>query len=127
VDAERLRADLEAYDPDMGPVNRHLAIAHHDVVRHAAALVQLFKRLRPERPPDPEPLRQLARMARIQSETEQRRAQAEAEAHRLRSELERLRGEYEHLLRLHGLRRHRIAQAVGTPLDRLRDRLRRAG
>jgi hypothetical protein len=68
---ERLLADLADYRPDMGQANRDLVLAHHDARSHAYALVELFRRLgrRPE--PAAGPLRELARLVRLQWATEQ--------------------------------------------------------
>jgi hypothetical protein len=63
---DRLLADLEAYDPAMGQVNRDLVLAHHDAADHAHALVALFRGLSPRPEPVAGPLRELARLVRLQ-------------------------------------------------------------
>ena len=54
-DAARLRADLDAYRPELGKLGRDLVRTHHDARQHAAELVALLRRL------SPEPLRSSAR------------------------------------------------------------------
>ena len=129
IDATRLRRDLERFDADMGQVNRHLAVTHHDAVVHAAELVALFKRLDLDRArtPDGNALGPLARMVRVQRETDRRVALAELDGQRLRVEAQALRREcdqarleHEHLRALTQTRRWRFLQWLGAPLDRLR-------
>jgi hypothetical protein len=45
VDAERLRADLATWRPELGRRGKELAWLHHDAGRYASALVELFRRL----------------------------------------------------------------------------------
>jgi hypothetical protein len=71
VDRERLVADLAAYRQDMGQVNRDLVLAHHDGRTHAYELVELFRRLSGRPEPLAGPLRELARLVRLQWATEQ--------------------------------------------------------
>jgi hypothetical protein len=71
LDRERLVADLAAYRPDMGQVNRDLVLTHHDARAHAYELVALFRRLSPRAEPVTGPLRELARLVRLQWATEQ--------------------------------------------------------
>ncbi|MGH2951378.1 MAG: hypothetical protein ACRDKX_04965 [Solirubrobacterales bacterium] len=118
IDARRLRADLERFDADMGQVNRQLAIAHHDAHRHAAALVGLIEQLEPKPVADPAALAVLARLVRVQWETESRVALAEADSRRLRVDVGGLRAELDQ-------RRHRLARALARPLDAVRRRRRR--
>ncbi len=47
IDADRLRADLAAYDPAMGQVNRSLILKHHQARTHAQELVRLFIEVAP--------------------------------------------------------------------------------
>ena len=65
VDGERLRKDLEAYDPLMGQVNRQLILTHHVARIHVHELVALFHRLAPGAPPATTPYRELARLVRL--------------------------------------------------------------
>jgi hypothetical protein len=88
---ERLRSDLDGYDPAMGPANRVLALGH-DARRHVQELVAVFDSLQPRREPVDAPLRELARLVRVEAATARRgdAAAAEAGAARARAlELER--------------------------------------
>jgi hypothetical protein len=71
LDRDRLVADLADYDRDMGQVNRELVLAHHDARTHAYELVELFRRVNPRAEPAAGPLRELARLVRLQWATEQ--------------------------------------------------------
>jgi len=76
----------------MGPANRELALAH-DARRHAQELVAAFDSLVPRRSPVDAPLRELARLVRIEAATDRRATAAAAEAGAARArakELERL-------------------------------------
>jgi hypothetical protein len=77
---ERLRSDLDDYDPAMGLANRELALAH-DARRHAQDLVAAFESVAPRRSPVDAPLRELARLVRVEAATD-RRATAAAEVAR---------------------------------------------
>jgi hypothetical protein len=135
IDAERLRRDLAAYRPEMGPANRDLAMLHHNVSGHAHALVELFRDLAPRTGAAPEALTELARLTAVEWDTfvrldaaEYWGAQALAENRRLDGERAELLGERDALLRerdaLFGTRRYRLAQALARPLDRARARRR---
>jgi chromosome segregation ATPase len=65
---ERLRADLEGYDPALGPAGRELAQAH-DARLHAQQLVAAFDEVKPRRDPVDAPLRELARLVRVEAAT----------------------------------------------------------
>jgi hypothetical protein len=88
---ERLRADLEGYDPALGPAGRELAQAH-DARAHAQQLVSAFEEVKPRRDPVDAPLRELARVVRVEAATARRAEtharEADAAATRAR-ELER--------------------------------------
>jgi hypothetical protein len=88
---ERLRAELEDYDPALGPAGRELAQAH-DARIHAQELVAAFDDVKPRRDPVEAPLRELARLVRVEAATARRAhahaREAEAAATRER-ELER--------------------------------------
>jgi hypothetical protein len=71
IDHDRLVADLAAYRADMGQVNRDLVLAHHDARTHAYELVALFRRIAGRVEPPAAPLRELARLVRLQWATEQ--------------------------------------------------------
>lgn len=132
ITASQLREELGSYDPEMGIANRDLAIAHHAAHTHAADLVSLFEGLRPsgQRAPG-DPLRELERLIRRQSETEARVAALRAENEGLREELDATRriaaqhhADTENLRsalgQLKRTRRYRIAAALARPLDVLR-------
>jgi hypothetical protein len=88
---ERLRADLDDYDPALGAAGRELAQAH-DARAHAQELLAAFDEVKPRRDPVDAPLRELARVVRLEAASA-RNAQAharEAESVRTRAtELER--------------------------------------
>ena len=91
TDFERLRRDLDGYDPAMGPANRELALAH-SARDHAQELISIFDTLAPRRDPVDAPLRELARLVRVEAATSRRAEAAAAEAHEARKrarELER--------------------------------------
>ena len=63
---ERLRAELDDYDPAFGPAGRELARAH-DARAHAQELVAAFDEVKPRRDPVDAPLRELARLVRVEA------------------------------------------------------------
>jgi hypothetical protein len=89
VDAERLRADLLAYRTEMGPANRDLALAHHSARSHCEALVELLASLAPRRDRAGAEPDEIARLTRVQWETDARALGFEHEAKLLRAELSR--------------------------------------
>jgi hypothetical protein len=99
TDLARLRRDLEAYSPEMGPANRDLAVANHSATRHAQELVTLFQRLSPQARHDATPLRELSRLVRLQWASELRAEGWAAEAHRLGTALEEVTAERNELAR----------------------------
>ena len=64
IDADRLRADLAAYRPEMGLANHDLAMRHHHAGRHAERLVELLARRRPSGGAAGAPLREVERLTR---------------------------------------------------------------
>jgi hypothetical protein len=68
---EQLCDDLERYDPAMGPANRALAGAH-DARVHAQQLVEALQALAPRRDPVAAPLRELARVVRVEAASSRR-------------------------------------------------------
>lgn len=91
TDFERLRRDLDAYDPAMGPANRELALVH-SARDHARELMRIFDTLAPRRDPVNAPLRELARLVRVEAATASRADAATVEASEARAralELER--------------------------------------
>lgn len=65
VDAATFAAALKEYDPQMGQVNRKLITLHHSAYEHAIELVRLIG-ARPAGKRVDAPLREMARMLRIQ-------------------------------------------------------------
>ena len=70
---ERLRAELDDYDPALGPAGRELAQAH-DARAHAQELVAAFDEVKPRRDPVDAPLRELARVVRVEAASAPARA-----------------------------------------------------
>ncbi len=131
VDGARLRRDLAGYRREMGVVNRQLVFAHHHALDHARDLVVLLRRLSPSTPPAPSaPLREMARLVRLQWQTEGRCAALAAENSALRDELDRERGRahaeavaiHEELAAFRRTRRYRLASLLARPLEALRRR-----
>ena len=136
-DRDRLTEDLARFTPEMGGVNRNLAVQHHDAEPHAVELVEIFRRIEPRPAPADAPLAELGRLVRAQWESSGRAAAAigrsrayltEVEA--VREESRDLRGELELLRRRHAAvvegRRWRLIQLLATPIDvarRIRTRL----
>ena len=138
ADLEGLRADLQGYRPDMGPANRQLAVANHSANKHAQELALLFGRLNPRPRPVDGPLRELARLVRVQADIDRRAYALAAEAREARERERALRAELEAaqerieeldatardaLAREQALRRQRrvrIGLALGRALDLIR-------
>ncbi|MFN8175906.1 MAG: hypothetical protein U0T02_12645 [Solirubrobacteraceae bacterium] len=136
---ERLRSDLDAYSPDMGPANRDLAQVHHGATEHAHELVALLVAAGARPASGGAPVAELGWLARqnwmlesrafdlgleahaahaARSSAERERAEelrrAEAERDRARAEVARL----ERVLReLRESRRLRAADALARPLE----------
>lgn len=91
VDRAAFRSDLDLYRPEMGAVNRELASVSHSANKHAIELVELFERLGPRRPQASAPLDELARLVRVQWQTEQRSLALAAEVTQVRGDQELLR------------------------------------
>jgi hypothetical protein len=72
VTPEALADRLREYRQSMGSVNLDLSRLHHNAAQHAEELVALFRRLSPSEPADGTPLREFARMSRVQWQTESR-------------------------------------------------------
>ena len=72
VAPEELAGRLRQYRHSMGSMNIDLARIHHNASIHAEHLVSVFDRLAPMSPPSGTPLRELARMSRVQWYTESR-------------------------------------------------------
>jgi hypothetical protein len=87
VDEDRIVADLAAYDPAMGLVNRDLAVAHHAATKHAAALVGVLARAaqHPRPAAIDAPLREIGRLLRLYH-------RADVQAFSMRAETEAVAG-----------------------------------
>jgi hypothetical protein len=85
VTPEALADRLGEYRQSMGSVNVDLARMHHSAARHAEELVALFEGLESREPPANTPLREFARMSRVQWQTESRALGANHEARLLAS------------------------------------------
>jgi hypothetical protein len=121
IDRAGFRQDLDLYRPEMGAVNRELAFINHSAQRHAIELVELFERLGPRRPQPSPPLDELARLVRVQWQTEQRALGLAGEAAQLRDDWNRLQKRAHELeayeaevLRLQGVVRELDAKARRT-------------
>jgi hypothetical protein len=126
IDSDRVRRDLSAYRPEMGLVNRHLAFANHHAMDHACELVALLRRQSPTGSRPNAPLREMARLVRLQWQTEDRLGALRYENELLRDALERERvragAAHQQLTAFQRTRRHRLASLLGRPLDALRRR-----
>jgi hypothetical protein len=105
VARDRLRADLLAYSPEMGPANRDLVRRHHNALDHAGELVRLLRDLGVPQGPSGAPLFELKRLSRREfqqaqharaverhlQEVHERLARAERELEELRSRRRRWR------------------------------------
>ncbi|MDQ2985039.1 MAG: glycosyltransferase [Actinomycetota bacterium] len=98
MSAARLRAELACYRPEMGLVNRELALLNHAAFRHAHQLVALFRRVAPGRSAVDGPFRELARLVRVQWSTEHRAVRLAAELESVAQERNLLAAENERLL-----------------------------
>jgi hypothetical protein len=86
IDAERFAADLPAYSPSMGPVNRDLITAHHRANAHVDELVRIAGDLTAAPPRPRAPLEEMARLVRLEW-------RARAEVHGLLGENANLRAQ----------------------------------
>lgn len=138
LDDAQLSRDLKRYRPEMGRENRRLVFQNHHGLEHAGELVALLRRLSPSPRPAPgAPLREMARLVRLQWQTDHRcdalqlensalrtqnaamqeqigreRAQAHEEIAAARSTLETMRR----------TRRYRLATLLARPFDAARRR-----
>lgn len=121
-----LDEELAAYDPEMGTVNRELTVMHHSARAHVAQLCGLLERTRPPVQTRGAPLRELARLVRLQWLTElraqglqeaSRRAQAEADE--LRAVLATERGDRDAQIAELGAELERLRAVTGTRRVRL--------
>ena len=145
LDHEQLGRDLEDYRPELGAENRRLAFQNHHALDHARELVVLVRRLSPSPATAPTaPLREMARLIRLQWQTDHRCDALLQENAALRDENAAVRAETvaahdllqgeraqanERLvaarLELEGVlatRRYRLGALLARPLDALRGR-----
>ena len=118
VDRRRLAADLAAYDPDMGWINRELAVTYHNARSHAQGLVEVLRGPASPRGDSTTSAAAAARTVRFAWRMQGRAAAAETELAQARHQLA---STQQQLDALRGSRLVRAALAVG----RIRDRLRR--
>jgi hypothetical protein len=130
---EAVRAELAAYDANMGVANRQLVLSHHGAGAHAIALADLFERVADAPVTRPADARELARVVRTQwhadwrmqelwRELERERAARVAEEERAR-EAEGRADDAERRLRAVATSwRWRAVQRLLGPLDRARGR-----
>ena len=152
IDEDRLVRDLIGYRREMGPANRDLAVTHHSATNHAEELVALFARVARKREPVSAPLREMARLVRVQWQTDSRAIGLGHELDAIRRERDELwlqKRELEAQLAdsarhaeaaerraqaaeqrerdLRETRRFRLAAAIASPLDSMRRRQRTFG
>ena len=82
---EDLLSDLAGYSPDMGWINRELAVTHHGARRHAIELVEVLRGDEVGKRERPEAIAELARLSRVNWHAERRALVLEAELGRLRA------------------------------------------
>jgi hypothetical protein len=127
-DADRLRTDMGRYRAEMGSANRDLAVNFHGARPHAEALVEVFARMAPRGESTAAPLDELARLTRVQWQSDARALGFEHEAKLLRAELELRNLEGAELRREAALAQRRVRDAeerTTTTLDRPLGALRR--
>ena len=127
VDRRRLRDELASYHPDMGLVNRDLAVRHHGPRDHAQALGALLAHQAAPAHEDRTPLDEFARLTRVSWDAERRAMGYAREVGRLHKELratqlerQQARSRARLAERLLQTRRYRLATALASPLDVLR-------
>jgi hypothetical protein len=91
VDADRLRADLAAYDSELGTLGLDLVRANHSAISHAEELVGLLSGASPPTPP--EAFETLASLVRLEARSAIRADGLEFENGRMREDLGTLIGE----------------------------------
>lgn len=87
VDSRRLAADLAAWGPEMGQVNRQVASAHHDAGTHTMSLVDLLQAAATRPTEVVGPLGEMARLVRMEWDSWTRYTGALLEVAGLREEL----------------------------------------
>jgi hypothetical protein len=112
IDRRRLAADLDAYDPDMGWINRELAVTYHSVRSQVQVLIEVLRGPAPQRPDSASTAAALAVTARFAWQMQLRAMAAEQEV----SNLRRARDE------ILTVRRVRVGLALGRIYDLARHR-----
>ncbi len=116
LDEAHLLADLVRYRPQMGRENRRLALQNHHELDHARELVNLLRRLsRSPRKAPVAPLREMARLVRLQGQTDWRCGVLTHENSGLRTENAALR---EHLEEERARAREEVAAARSEDEER---------
>jgi hypothetical protein len=148
IDGRHLADDLGRWDSRMGEINRDLASSHHSAREHAVELISLARSLDSPVPTEPSHAEELARMVRLQWQSDFRATASLTEAERLGSllaereselatlsaqlaetarRLTRTEGDVqaarEQLDALRSTRRYQLACRIARPVDRVRDRL----
>lgn len=127
-DAARLRADLDAYRPELGRLGRDLVRTYHDARQHAAQLVALLRRLSPEPAPlERSALRALTLLSEAQLRAEIARDHDRQEAKQWHDRATALNEQLvaqsvradERLDAVSSTRRYRLAQALARPFELL--------
>lgn len=133
LDAQRLRADIDAYDADWGRLGRELVLRHHDARHHAHEVLhvltglgvghhrpatlesELARQIQLRWGADAELFGMRAEMRRVEARADESVARADEAVVRAGHEVEVARRETAHT-------RHELAE-VSTELDKVRDRL----
>jgi hypothetical protein len=89
IDRGQLVADLERYDPEMGWINRELAVTHHSARSHTHRLVEILRGTKSRRP-EPGSSGTIARVVRTAWRADMRANAAEHEAAELRRQVDEL-------------------------------------
>jgi len=123
LDVDVLTEELAWFGPTMGRDNLDLAAAHHDALDHARELIEVWRRLGAPSP-QPSEAAELARMGRLQRQTEETSATFEMAAQSRGMALERAEADRDtaraELAALKGSLRYRIGAALAWPLDAIR-------
>lgn len=121
-----LRAAIADYDSAMGIANRDIVTRSHSARKHAQELAQLMAGLAPRAPLQDVPLRELARLVRVQWATESRAYRQTIENTFLHQRLleidEALDAANRRYTELTSTRRYQLAGRLGRLADRVRGR-----
>jgi hypothetical protein len=120
IDRRRLAADLDGYDPDMGWINRELAVTYHNVRFHVQGLVEVLRGPRPRRGDSTSSAAAVATTVRFAWRSQLRAVAAEQQVMDLRQQLDAAPGKAQEELRR--ARRVRLGLALGHLYDLARGR-----